>query len=40
MGGFSILTKRSRAVVALVHSVVFRLIAVRQMVAANPASGI
>jgi hypothetical protein len=40
MGGFSILTKRSRAVGALVHSVVFRLIAVRQMVAANPASGI
>ena len=40
MGGFSILTNRKRAVVALVHSVVFLLIAVRQMVAANPASGI
>jgi hypothetical protein len=40
MGGFSILTKRSRAVVALVYSVVFRLIAVPRMVAANPASGI
>src|SRR5271157_5080171 len=40
MGGFSILTNRKRAVVALVHSVVFLLIAVRQMVAANPAVGI
>jgi hypothetical protein len=40
MGGFSILTNRKRAVVALVHSVVFLLIAVRQMVAANPAAGI
>jgi hypothetical protein len=40
MGGFSILTNRRRAVVALVHSVVFLLIAVRQMVAANPAAGI
>lgn len=40
MGGFSILTKRKRAIVALVHSVVFLLIAVRQMVAANPAAGI
>jgi hypothetical protein len=39
-GGFSILTNRKRAIVALVHSVVFLLIAVRQMVAANPASGI
>ena len=37
---FSILTNRKRAVVALVHSVVFLLIAVRQMVAANPAAGI
>ena len=40
MTGFSILTNRKRAVVALVHSVVFLLIAVRQMVAANPAAGI
>jgi hypothetical protein len=40
MGGFSILTNRKRAVVALAHSVVFLLIAVRQMVAANPAAGI
>ena len=40
MGGFSILTNRKRAVVALVHSVVFLLIAVRQMVAANPVAGI
>ncbi|MGA9933447.1 MAG: hypothetical protein WCF61_05070 [Terriglobales bacterium] len=40
MGGFSILTNRKRAVVALAHSIVFLLIAVRQMVAANPASGI
>ena len=40
MGGFSILTNRKRAIVALVHSVVFLLIAVRQMMAANPAAGI
>jgi len=40
MGGFSILTNRKRAIVALVHSVVFLLIAVRQMVAAQPSSGI
>ncbi|MGA8538695.1 MAG: hypothetical protein WB566_04310 [Terriglobales bacterium] len=40
MGGFSILTNRKRAIVALVHSVVFLLVAVRQMVAANPAAGI
>ncbi len=40
MGGFSILTNRKRAIVALVHSVVFLLIAVRQMVAANPAAGL
>jgi len=37
---FSILTNRKRAMVALVHSIVFLVIAVRQMVAANPASGI
>jgi hypothetical protein len=40
MSGFSILTDRKRAIVALVHSVVFLLIAVRQMVAANPVAGI
>ena len=40
MGGFSILTNRKRAIVALVHSVVFLLIAVRQMVAAQPSEGI
>jgi hypothetical protein len=40
MGGFSILTNRKRAVVALVHSVVFLLIAVRQMVAATPVVGV
>jgi len=40
MRAFSILTNRKRAIVALLHSVVFLLIAVRQMVAANPAAGI
>jgi hypothetical protein len=40
MGGFSILTNRKRAIVALVHSVLFLLVAVRQMIAANPAAGI
>ena len=40
MGGFSILTNCKRSVVALVHSVVFLLIAVRQMVAADPSAGI
>jgi hypothetical protein len=40
MGRFSILTNRKRAIVALVHSVVFLLIAVRQMVAAQPSTGI
>ena len=40
MGGFSILTNRKRAIVALAHSVVFLLIAVRQMIAANPATGV
>ena len=40
MRGFSILTNRKRAVVALVHSVVFLLIAVRQMVAATPTAGV
>ncbi len=40
MDGFSILTNRKRAIVALAHSVVFLLIAVRQMIAAQPAAGI
>ncbi len=40
MTGFSILTNRKRAIVALVHSIVFLLIAVRQMVAATPAAGV
>jgi hypothetical protein len=40
MGGFSILTNRKRAVVALVHSIVFLLIAVRQMLAATPVAGV
>ncbi len=40
MGGFSILTNRKRAIVALAHSIVFLLIAVRQMVAATPAAGV
>ena len=40
MGGFSILTNRKRAIVALAHSIVFLLIAVRQMVAATPATGV
>jgi len=40
MSGFSILTDRKRALVALAHSIVFLLIAVRQMVAATPAAGL
>jgi hypothetical protein len=40
MSGFSILTNRKRAMVALVHSAIFLLVAVRQMVAANPAAGV
>jgi hypothetical protein len=40
MGGFSILTNRKRAIIALAHSVLFLLIAVQQMTAANPAAGI
>jgi hypothetical protein len=40
MGDFSILTNRKRAIVALVHSIVFLIIATRQMVGANPAAGI
>ena len=40
MGGFSILTNRKRAIVALAHSIGFLLLAVRQMIVANPAAGI
>ena len=40
MGEFSILSNRKRAIVALIHSIVFLLIAVRQMIAAAPATGI
>lgn len=40
MREFSILTNRKRAIVALIHSIVFLLIALRQMVAATPAAGI
>lgn len=40
MRDFAILTNRKRALVALIHSIVFWLIAFRQMVAATPAAGI
>jgi hypothetical protein len=40
MREFSILTNRKRAIVALAHSIIFLLIAVRQMVAAQPAAGV
>jgi hypothetical protein len=40
MDQFSILTNRKRALVALIHSIVFLLIAFRQMVSATPAAGI
>jgi hypothetical protein len=40
MGGFSILTNRKRAIVALVHSVVFLMIAVRQVIVAHSTAGI
>lgn len=40
MAAFSILTNRKRAAVALVHSGIFLLIALRQMLAATPAPGI
>jgi hypothetical protein len=40
MSGFSILTNRKRAIVALAHSIVFLMIAVRQMIAAQSAAGI
>ena len=40
MSEFAILTNRKRAIVALIHSDRFLLIAFRQMVAATPAAGI
>ena len=40
MGEFAILNSRKRAFIALIHSVVFLLIAARQMIAASPAAGI
>lgn len=40
MGDFAILTNRKRALVALVHSIFFLLIAFRQMLAATPAAGL
>jgi hypothetical protein len=40
MDEFAILTNRKRALVALIHSIVFLLIAFRQMIAAAPAGGI
>lgn len=40
MGEFTILTNRKRALIALVHSVVFLLVAFRQMIAPGPAAGI
>ncbi|MFZ0478722.1 MAG: hypothetical protein WAL71_06195 [Terriglobales bacterium] len=40
MREFAILINRKRALVALIHSLVFLLIAFRQMIAASPAAGI
>ncbi len=40
MGEFAILTNRKRAIVALVHSVIFLLIAARQMQVSAPTPGI
>jgi hypothetical protein len=40
MGRFAILTNRKRAIIALVHSIVFLLVALRQMIASRPAAGI
>ncbi len=40
MGEFSILTNRRRAIIALVHTVVFLTVAVGQMISATPARGI
>ena len=40
MDAFSILTNRKRAIVALVHSGIFLVIAIRQMIGASPAAGL
>jgi hypothetical protein len=40
MDAFSILTNRKRAIVALVHSAIFLVIAIRQMIEASPATGL
>lgn len=40
MGEFSILTNRKRAIVALAHSMVFLLVALRQIIVVTPATGI
>ena len=40
MREFAILTNHKRAIIALAHSVVFLLIAVRQMISSAPAAGI
>jgi hypothetical protein len=40
MDDFAILTNRKRAFVALIHSIVFLLIAFRQMIVVTPAAGI
>ena len=40
MGEFSILTNRKRALIALVHSIVFLLMAAVQMLAGSPPAGI
>lgn len=40
MGDFAILTNRKRAIIALVHALVFLLIATWQIIAATPALGI
>jgi hypothetical protein len=40
MNEFAILTNRKRALVALIHSIIFLLIAFRQMVTVTPAAGI
>jgi hypothetical protein len=40
MDEFAILTNRKRAFVALIHSIIFLLIAFRQMVIVTPAAGI
>jgi uncharacterized membrane protein len=40
MDAFSILSNRKRAIVALVHSAIFLVIAIRQMIGASPATGL